>query len=189
LIARLRRQNGYSLVELITVMAILSVVMTALTTIFVSASKAQIDTSNRFIAEQNARVALDKLRRDIHCAYDATPAVGGTGHWSVAQSSVTLKSTSCADGDVTWCTTSVGGSTTRYLVRRLVVSGGGTCATNGVAYADYVTTSTPFTDFAKVTGCGCLPSLAVSFPISVGGGQVGTYKLQDTIFFRNAVRT
>jgi len=39
-----------------------------LTTLFVSGSRAELDQSNRFQAQQNARLALDKLRREIHCA-------------------------------------------------------------------------------------------------------------------------
>ena len=39
-----------------------------MTTLFVSASNAQVDQTNRFEAQQEARLALDSLRREIHCA-------------------------------------------------------------------------------------------------------------------------
>ena len=71
-------QRGYTLTELIIVMAILGVVLTALTTLFVSGSRAELDLSNRFQAQQDARLALDKLRREIHCASEVTRNASGT---------------------------------------------------------------------------------------------------------------
>ena len=53
---------------MIVVLAILVVVLTALTQLFVSASTAEVDMSKRFQAQQDARLALDTLRREIHCA-------------------------------------------------------------------------------------------------------------------------
>ena len=39
-----------------------------------------------------------------------------------------------------------------------------------------------------VTGCLCLASLQVDFPVSVKGTSVGAYELKDTIFLRNSSR-
>ena len=89
--AALRREAGYSLVEMITVMAIMSIVLGGITQVFTSASKADIDMSNRFQAQQNTRLALDKLRADTHCAYDVTPNTPNP--WTSQQSTVTLKIT------------------------------------------------------------------------------------------------
>jgi prepilin-type N-terminal cleavage/methylation domain-containing protein len=76
MIARLRgrlvESGGYSLSEMIVVMAILGIVLAALVQLFVSASHAQVDMNNRFQAQQNARLALDGLRREIHCASAVT---------------------------------------------------------------------------------------------------------------------
>ena len=49
-------------------LAILVIVIGALTQLFVSASTAQVDMTRRFEAQQEMRLALDKLRREIHCA-------------------------------------------------------------------------------------------------------------------------
>ena len=65
---RLRGEAGYSLVEMLTVLVIMSIVFTGITDIFVSGSKAQADQNNRFQAQLDTRLALDKMRRDIHCA-------------------------------------------------------------------------------------------------------------------------
>ena len=81
-----RAENGYSLVEMVTVMAIMGIVLAGLTQIFTSASKADIDMSNRFQAQQNTRLALDKLRTDVHCAYDVSPNTPNP--WTSSQSTV-----------------------------------------------------------------------------------------------------
>ena len=65
---RLAAERGYSLTEMLVVLVILGVVIGALTQLFVSASTAQVDMTRRFEAQQDMRLALDKLRREIHCA-------------------------------------------------------------------------------------------------------------------------
>ena len=70
---RLRGEAGYNLVEMITVMVIMTVVFAGITTVFVAGSKAQSDQERRFQAQVTTRLALDKIRRDIHCSSDVTP--------------------------------------------------------------------------------------------------------------------
>ena len=59
---RLLAEQGYSLVEMLTVLVIMGVVMTGLTTVFVQASNSESDMNNRFQAQLTARLALDKMR-------------------------------------------------------------------------------------------------------------------------------
>ena len=80
---RLRGEAGYNLVEMLTVMVIMSVVFAGITDIFVAGSKAQADQDRRFQAQLGTRLAMDKIRKDIHCASDL--AAGYT------TSSITLK--------------------------------------------------------------------------------------------------
>jgi prepilin-type N-terminal cleavage/methylation domain-containing protein len=182
---RLRGEGGYSLVEMVTVMAIMGVVFAGLTDIFNSASKADVDMQNRFTAQLNTRLALDKLRRDIHCAYDVSP--NSPNPWTAGQSTVTFKITACASGDVTWCTAQMSGYTTRWSLYR---QAGATCSSStGTKLADYLTTSTPFTGFSHVAGCGCLAWVSVSLPVGVNRvTTTGIYKLTDTIYLRNSTR-
>ena len=72
----LRDRSGFTLVELLAVLAIFLVIVTALTTLFVSGSKAELDANHRFQAQQNARVALDQLRRELHCSSGVTNTDG-----------------------------------------------------------------------------------------------------------------
>jgi prepilin-type N-terminal cleavage/methylation domain-containing protein len=176
---RLRRdgESGYSIIELLTTMAIMSVVLGGLTTIFVSGSKAELDQNRRFQAQSAGRLALDKLRKDIHCATTATT----TG------SSVTLTMpTGCSTASnttVTWCTSQVGTSA-RYRLYRY--QGSGTC-TGGTQWADYVTQASAFT-FTQQSSSS-LAKLRVYLPISLIATNRGKYALQDDIYLRNSTRT
>ena len=64
-----------------------AIVVGALTQLFVSASNAQVDMTRRFEAQQEMRLALDKLRREIHCA-QATARRGALA--DLRRSSITL---------------------------------------------------------------------------------------------------
>ena len=69
---RLRAQAGYSLVELLAVLAIFITVVTALTSLFVAGARSQLELNRRFEAQQNARLAPDRMRREVHCASSLT---------------------------------------------------------------------------------------------------------------------
>jgi len=174
---RLRGEAGYSLVELLTVMVIMGVVMAGITGVFVSGSKAQAEQDRRFQAQLGARLALDKIRRDIHCANDVTP---------FAANAVTLKLSSGCGGDVSWCTSAVTGYTNRYRLYRQV---GTSCsAAGGIKVADYLTSANAFPTFLHATGCSCLASLQVDFKVSLKGSTIDAYELTDTIYLRNSTR-
>ncbi|HEV8105756.1 MAG TPA: hypothetical protein VGP69_18650, partial [Gaiellaceae bacterium] len=163
------------------------VVMGSLTTVFVQALNSETDMNNRFQAQLTARLALDKLRREVHCASAVTPA--GTS------SSVTLTLPSyckTGSGAITWCTRSNG--TNRYALYRAV---GSTC-TGGVLWADFlVPTSTAtvsggalqiFSYTAQSTQS--LAKLRVDFPVNVKPAKtVELYELIDDIVLRNSTRT
>ena len=185
--SRLRSERGYTLVEMLTVLVIMGVVMGGLTTVFVSATNSESDMNNRFQAQLNARLALDKMRREVHCANVATP----TG----SSSSVTITLPSyckTGSGSVTWCTRSV--ATNRYALYRVV---GSTCS-GGVLWADYLTPSSTAT---VCSGALCifnytaqstssLAKLSVDFPVNVKPAKtVELYELQDDIVLRNSSRS
>ena len=68
----LRGRGGYTLIELLAVLTIFLIVVSALTTLFVSGAKAELDANRRFQAQLSARVAFDQMRREIHCASSLT---------------------------------------------------------------------------------------------------------------------
>ena len=177
--ARLAREGGYSLVEMLTVMVVLAVVMGAISTLLVQGSKAELDMNNRFQAQSNARLALDRLRREVHCASNITP----TG----VSASVTLTMPShcpTAGGSptITWCTQSAG--TNRYKLWRYT---GAACSGTGVAVADYLTSQTVFT--FTVQSASSLALLGVVFPVDIQPGKGALpYTLSDDIVLRNSTR-
>jgi type II secretory pathway pseudopilin PulG len=174
---RLRGEAGHSLVELLTVMVIMTIVMAGITAVFVSGSKAQADQDRRFQAQVGTRLALDRIRRDIHCAKDVTP---------YATNFVTLKLTGGCGTDVSWCTSAVTGYSNRYRLYRQV---GPNCSSSGgMMVADYLTSAAAFPAFLHTTGCSCLASLRVDFPVSVKSSTVDAYELADTIYLRNSSR-
>ena len=181
----MRDERGYTLVEMLTVLVIFSTVMSALLVLFVNGTNAELDLNNRFQAQQDARLALDKLRRDVHCAYDANP--NSPNPWTSAQSTVTLKITSCGGGDVTWCTAAMTGLSNRWALYRQGNSTTCSSSSPAVKIASYLATQTPFTVFAHPTGS--LASLSVSLPVGVNRNtSTGIYRLQDTIYLRNSTR-
>ena len=185
--ARVRRERGYSLIEMLITLSIMGVVMGSLLTVFVSASNSELDMNNRFQAQHGARLALDTMRREVHCGSVATP-VGSS-------SSVTLTLPSyckTGSGSITWCTRNV--STNRYALYRVA---GATC-TGGVKWADYLA---PSSAAAVCSGALCiftytgqttssLAKLHVDFPVNIKPSKsVEMYELQDDIVLRNSTRS
>jgi prepilin-type N-terminal cleavage/methylation domain-containing protein len=179
----LRGDAGYSLVEMLTVMVIMSIVFAGITTVFVSGSRAQTEQDLRFQAQLNSRLALDKIRRDIHCASDVSPTSG------FPRSSITFTIPSGCGGNVSWCTAAVTGYTNRYSLYRQLGSSCSSAA--GVRITDYLTNSSGnvFVAFLHTSGCSCLASLEVDFKVSVkGSSTIDAYELTDKIFLRNSTR-
>jgi prepilin-type N-terminal cleavage/methylation domain-containing protein len=65
---RLREEGGFTLVELVVVMAILGLVLGGITTVFLSGSRAEFQVNRRFQAQEAARLALAAVRADVHSA-------------------------------------------------------------------------------------------------------------------------
>ena len=180
LLERLRREeSGFTLIELITVLGMLVIVMTALSYALIAASKAEEDMNRRFASQINARIALDQLRREIHCASAVTP----TGASATITIVLGSRCPSAAGGTtVSWCTTGTG---TRYSLHRLV---GVTCDATGKKAVDYLTTGTVFS-FAPQSVTS-LAVLSVTLPVnSRPASGLPDYRLTDDIVLRNSSRT
>jgi prepilin-type N-terminal cleavage/methylation domain-containing protein len=184
---RLAAEGGYSLSELIIVLAILLIIVTALTQLFVSASTAQVDMTRRFEAQQEMRLALDKLRREIHCAKQVT----WSGALPTSSIEITLgaycpTNTTGTETSVTWCTI---GSGQRYALFR-----DNTCSVTGRKEADYLITGNVFTAYPTPPPGGPLPpghlpTLSVELPVDIDTVDARQrYTLKDDIVLRNATR-
>ena len=176
---RLRREeSGFTLVELVTVLGMFLITVTALSYALISANKIEDDMNRRFASQINARIALDKLRREIHCASAVTPA------GSSASITITLGSrcpTAAAGTTVSWCTVGTG---TRYSLYRRV---GGSCDNTGLKAVDYLTTATVFSYAAQSTSS--LAVLSVTLPVNTNPASGRPdYNLTDDIVLRNSTR-
>lgn len=179
LMRRLRREeSGFTLIELLTVLGMLLITVTCLSYALIAAQKAEADMTRRFTSQINARIALDQLRREIHCASSVTPAG--------ASSSITIVlgsrcPTAGAGTTVSWCTS---GSGTRWALYRQI---GATCTTAGKKTVDFLTTGTVFS--YAVQSSSSLGILSVTLTVDSGQAGLRPYNLTDDIVLRNSTRT
>ncbi len=173
-----RDERGYSLIELLTAMLILGIVLSAFTGVFVSSTSAQVDLSNRVEAQQEARLGLDRIRREVHCASAATLS---------APSLLLTLPVGCptGSGSVTWC---VLGSGLRYKLYR---AAGVTCNTTSIVVADYLTTDVGV--FAvEAQSPTSLAKVNVDFKVDVkptsATDTIARYRLTDGLVLRNSTR-
>ena len=101
--ARLVAADGVTLSEMLVVLVILLIVVTGMATLFVSASKSQVDQTNRVQGQEAARLGLDKLRREIRCASALTTPSGFPAS-SITITLGTYCPTAGGATTVTWCT-------------------------------------------------------------------------------------
>jgi prepilin-type N-terminal cleavage/methylation domain-containing protein len=193
------REGGYSMVEMLTVLAIMGVVVGGIATLFVSGINADADQTRRYQGQQNARISLNKMRREIHAAC----TVSNPATYNTAESAITLyfASNGCTSGanTVTWCTS---GSGSRYGLYRIVAT---SCAGATAKFADYLTSANIFTYLppnshlgtlgggsAQITtqdNSSSLPRLHVDMTINLKpSNPKDAYHVVDDIAFRNGPR-
>jgi prepilin-type N-terminal cleavage/methylation domain-containing protein len=178
-LALLRDEAGYSLTELLTVMAILGVVMSSLTALMVSATNADLRMNNEFQAQTQARMALERFRREGHAACQASPAGPTT---SITLTYVTSGSCPATGGtQVSWCTVLI--STNRY---GLFKQTGATCNATGKKVADFLTVANAF-NYATATNRRATVGITLTVNPTPGKPR-GTYSLTDDIVLRNSPR-
>jgi prepilin-type N-terminal cleavage/methylation domain-containing protein len=180
--SRLACDKGYTLVEALTVVAILGIVLAGLTTMFHAGMRAEIRVNKELDAQQNARAALDRLRRELHCANAITLPDGNPVPAGVAVAAITATlPDACRGSDttVTYATSNV--ATSRWKLTRTGGSGA------AVTVADYLTIDTIFTYHAPASGS--LGRLAVDIPVNLDPADPGTlWRLEDDIVLRNTTR-
>jgi prepilin-type N-terminal cleavage/methylation domain-containing protein len=205
----LRDESGFTLIELIVVLAIMLIVIVGVTTSFVSGTHAEIGVSQRQQAQQNALTALTRMREDIHCSnavasvapnsaggftlaltetFNVCPAVDGNG--STSNSQVTLE----------WCTIPDVAHPGLFLLYRNNTNCDGT---SGAVEATDVSAptsgwpqnaSTTATSWAgniwptnRPCPTGYLPTVAVDIAVNPDPSETQlTYELKDEISLRNA---
>ena len=125
---RLNSEAGYTLIELLVVLSILGLVLAPLTSSFASAMQNQTSQTRREQNYANARLALQRMRLDVHCAGGVTSvdenAAGGftltlteNHEGQEAWCSGVIPPGDLSSG-VQWCTVPYSGSTTRFVLYR-----------------------------------------------------------------------
>jgi prepilin-type N-terminal cleavage/methylation domain-containing protein len=181
LLERLRREErGYSLMELLVSMSILGAIMASVSALLVSATTSEVDMNRRFQAQTQARLGLDMMRREVHCAISVSP--------SGASASVTLTipatcPTSGGSTSITWCTVANGPN--RWGLWRYP---GASCSGTGKRWADHLTASSIFVYTGQSTSS--LAKLNVRLPVNIKPSEPRfLYNLEDDIVLRNSTRT
>jgi prepilin-type N-terminal cleavage/methylation domain-containing protein len=178
-VRRARESGGFTLMELIVAMAILLIIMASLTTLMVSATRAQTNLDTRFQAQEANRLAMSKLEGDLHCASAVSPTSGATS------TIVLTLPTTCTSGSgsITWCT-KANGST--YVLWRIPSSTCTTTVSGAAKWASALSAANIFTpDATTHAGAPVFPDVAVTMTTISGSNS---YRLMNTIYLRNGTR-
>jgi prepilin-type N-terminal cleavage/methylation domain-containing protein len=179
LIFCLRDERGLTLSELVVTMAILGIVLTGITSTLISATHHEADLNQRFQAQQSARLALSKVRDELHCASAVSPTSGATSVITLTLPSGCTTGT----GSVIWCTVANG---SHYDLWRIPGTSCDTAASDSVRWAQKLTTQHAFQpDATAHSGAPVLPDVGLTFTVAAGSTS---YELTDTIYLRNGVR-
>jgi prepilin-type N-terminal cleavage/methylation domain-containing protein len=199
----IRQDGGYTLVELLIVMAILTVVLGAVVTLFTAGINADADQNRRFQAQQDVRLAIDKLRRELHSG--CTVSDPATYNTSVNTVTLYFPSDTCASGThtVTWCTT---GSGTNFTLYRIVAT---SCTGATQSFAEHLTSGNIFVYLppnshlvsssslglgtgpayiVTADGSSTLPRIHVDLTSTMNSAKHDAYRLVDDIALRNGPR-
>lgn len=178
ILRRLGREEGYTLIELLLVCAILGTVLASLSVLFLSASSSQIDMNRRFRAQQDARVAVDKMRREIHCSDQISPAGISTEITvRLPAQCPSADRDGLGNGVITNVTYDVVGSGQRFQLRR-----------NTVVLADFISEQNAFKYDAPIAATS-LGRLRLTLPINTTPTDLGKeWRLIADIVLRNTTR-
>ncbi|MGE5275180.1 MAG: type II secretion system protein J [Verrucomicrobiota bacterium] len=185
-------EDGFTLIEMLVVMIVLLAILAPLTASLVSAQTAQVDQTRRFDAQENARQALDRMRKGIHCAHGVTdPYANDAGGFTIVMTETNLTGQAECPGlvqtnasGVQWCTVPVGGATDRFRLYRENDPDNACTGTGSTFMTDYLTDPAIWASPTCVTGQ--YPTVAVTMPVDVDPSKKpGAYELSDQIALRN----
>jgi len=178
-----------TLIEMLVTITIMGLVVAAIAGLLVEAAKTQVDVANRFQAQQDAVLALNKLRREMHCA----TAMTGPGAGASSYATITL-ATQCVTGGgttVTWCTQpAYAGSTNQFNLVRVTGTYSGSCdpTSIGMTFAEHLTTANIFSSYTCPTASS-LGYVSVNLPVdTTPNDSKQAYDLTDDIVLRNTQR-
>jgi prepilin-type N-terminal cleavage/methylation domain-containing protein len=185
-------EHGFTLIEMLVVMAVMLVILAGVTGAYVSAQTAQIDQTRRLDAQENARLALDRMRKDIHCAHGVTdPYLNDSSGWTIVMTETNITGEAECPGllqtnasAVQWCTIPVAGATNRFQLFRENDPDEQCDGADATFMTDYLTRSDLWASPTCVVGQ--YPTVEVTMPVDVDPSKApGSYQLSDEIALRN----
>jgi prepilin-type N-terminal cleavage/methylation domain-containing protein len=185
-------EGGFTLVEMMAVMIILLAILAPLTGSLVSAQTAQLDQTRRLDAQENARLALDRMRKDIHCAHGVTdPYANDSGGYTIVMTETNTTGVAECPGlvqtnasAVQWCTVPVAGATDRYQLFRENDPDNQCDGAGATFMTDYLTS--PAIWASPTCVIGQYATVEVTMPVDVDPSRrPGAYQLSDQIALRN----
>jgi hypothetical protein len=145
-------------------------------TVFIHAMNSELEMNRRFQAQQAARLALDKMRREIHCASAVTPTGISSSITVTLPSQCPTAGGTAGGSQITVVYDVQPVSADRYELRRA-----------GVRIADYITANNVFDYGPPETGKR--GSLGVELPVNIKPTEPGkTWRLKGDIVLRNTAR-
>jgi Tfp pilus assembly protein PilW len=164
-------EQGVTMVELLVATVLMAIVLVGVVNVFISGGRAGADANARLGAQQNARLALDRLEFEGRCATTATLVSSGAG---IAFSIPAW--CSHATGNVSWCVAS--GVLTRHATAD--------CTGAGQPFVASITSATPFS--LPTPASGSLPALAINLTADNSNDPRTAVRLTDLVTLRNATR-
>jgi prepilin-type N-terminal cleavage/methylation domain-containing protein len=185
-------EGGFTLIEMLVVMAVMLALLAGITGAYVSAMTAQVDQTRRLDAQENARLALDRMRKDIHCAHGVTdPYANDSSGYTIVMTETNVTGTAECPGlvqtnasAVQWCTVPVAGAPNRYQLFRENDPDQQCDGADATFMTDYLTRGDPWASPTCVIGQ--YATVEVTMPVDVDPSKApGSYQLGDEIALRN----
>jgi hypothetical protein len=152
-------ESGFTLIELIVTMGLLLLVFTTITDAFISGTHAETNADTRIQVQTDARLALSRMRDDLHCAI-AAPAVQANtaGGYSLALTEIPSQcktvGASSATPWIEWCTVPIGSTGTYALYRNVVPGQTTNCDPNHASF-ELTDIMSPTDGWPTNTQAGC----------------------------------
>lgn len=175
-------------------MTIMGLILGPIINTMTASMGAEATQLNVVIAQEQARLALSRMRKDIHCAHAVgSPESNGSGGQTIVLTETNTTGVAECPGiiqqnasAIEWCTIPVTGVSNDYGLYR-DNNANDTCDSSDSTFqVGYITEA----DLWSVPTCtgGEYPTVAVSLPVDVDPGSytTGTYDLADQIALRNA---
>jgi prepilin-type N-terminal cleavage/methylation domain-containing protein len=174
-----KAQDGFTLAEMLVVLAIVGIVLAGITQLFTSAVKSEREQTNRTQAQQEARLGLDKLRREIRCASALTTPSG----YPASAITITLGSycpTAGGATTVTWCTKPAPSGGQPYTLWRY--TGPNCSGTTGSKWASNLVdkVDAPSISDGKIFGAAFVPAASLTSAPTGGTLASGAYSYEVT---------